>query len=191
MTDLSNRPTTTKAAPTPRSRTVSSATKASSRRTSGRSRGPSKSSVIVHESDSDEEEEEGEEEETEEEDAVAPEPDTADEADNEDPAPSDAEPTPPPTPPPTTRNRKAKDMQTRLGVGRPVIAGGTGARAVTKSISVPKGSKRGNISRSIPPVQETIMEEGETDGTLSSIQILTPNTIVELETSPTAPSPRE
>lgn len=85
------------------------------------------------------------------------------------PAPSEVESSPPP---PTTRTRKAKDTQTRLGMGRPVIAGGSGARAVTKSISISKGGKRGKNSRSVQPVQETIPEE-------------------EPEQSPTAPSPRE
>lgn len=87
---------------------------------------------------------------------MAPEPDT-----NQTEAPVPSEPEPEPTPPlpvpATPRTRKAKE-QTRLGVGRPVIAGGTGARAITKSISVPK---RARVSKSIAqPVQDTIMEEG-------------------------------
>ncbi|KAJ7706040.1 hypothetical protein B0H17DRAFT_1125836 [Mycena rosella] len=62
--------------------------------------------------------------------------------------------------PPSTRTRKAKDTQTRLGVGRPVAAGGNGPRAVTKSVSVAKG-KRGRNSRAIKPTEEAIPEEAE------------------------------
>ncbi|TFK76972.1 hypothetical protein BDN72DRAFT_873447 [Pluteus cervinus] len=78
-----------------------------------------------------------------------------------------------PPPPPSTkqtdipvapRTRKAKETQTRLGVGKPVIAGGRGPRAVTKSISVSKG-KRGKSGRSIQPSEATIMEEPEPQGT--------------------------
>ena len=50
-----------------------------------------------------------------------------------------------PTPQPV-RTRKAKELQTRLGVGRPTIAGGSGARAITKSSSGSK-SRRGRSSR--------------------------------------------
>ncbi|KAJ7597182.1 hypothetical protein C8J56DRAFT_919443 [Mycena floridula] len=65
-----------------------------------------------------------------------------------------AEPAPP-------RTRKAKETQTRLGVGKPTIAGGSGARAVTKSLSVPKG-KRGRSTKLAKPVEDTIIEEPET-----------------------------
>lgn len=41
---------------------------------------------------------------------------------------------------PTTR-RKAKDIQTRLGKGRPVAAGGSGARKITKAFSRGTGRK--------------------------------------------------
>ncbi len=58
-----------------------------------------------------------------------------------------------PHPPP--RTRKAKETQTKLGVGRPVAAGGSGARAVTKSMNITNG-KRGK-SRSVKP-QATIRE---------------------------------
>ncbi|CAL1696105.1 unnamed protein product [Somion occarium] len=54
--------------------------------------------------------------------------------------------------------RKAKQTQYRLGVGRPTIAGGTGARAVTRSLSVPK-SRSGKLNRSVKPIEEAIQEE--------------------------------
>ncbi|KAG5648104.1 hypothetical protein DXG03_007139 [Asterophora parasitica] len=56
---------------------------------------------------------------------------------------------------PVTRTRKSKE-QTRLGVGRPVAAGGDGPRAVTKSLSISK--KRGK-GRSALPSEATIVEE--------------------------------
>ncbi|KAI0068415.1 hypothetical protein BV25DRAFT_1818823 [Artomyces pyxidatus] len=59
---------------------------------------------------------------------------------------------------PATRTRKAKEGQLRLGVGRPIAAGGSGARAVTKSVSTAKG-RRGKSSRSLKPVEDTILEE--------------------------------
>lgn len=58
----------------------------------------------------------------------------------------------------SSRVRKAKATQLRLGVGRPVIAGGQGARAVTRATSVVKG-KRTRVSTISRPVEETI-EEG-------------------------------
>lgn len=60
--------------------------------------------------------------------------------------------------PPMTRTRKAKE-QTRLGVGRPVAAGGAGPRAVTKSMSVPR-IQRGKGSRTMKQSEATILEEG-------------------------------
>jgi hypothetical protein len=63
-----------------------------------------------------------------------------------------------PITPPATRARKAKE-QTRLGVGRPVAAGGSGPRAVTKSLSVSKG-KRAKASKTMKPTEDTIPEEG-------------------------------
>lgn len=66
---------------------------------------------------------------------------------------AEVEPVPPP--PPQHRTRKAKETQTRLGVGKPAAAGGSGPRAVTKSISKPKRGK----SSSVKPMQETILEE--------------------------------
>ncbi|KAJ8084158.1 hypothetical protein PM082_002925 [Marasmius tenuissimus] len=59
---------------------------------------------------------------------------------------------------PLQRTRKAKDTQRRLGVGRPIAAGGSGARAVTKSLSVSR-SRRAKSSRNVIPVEETIVEE--------------------------------
>ncbi|KAN0100735.1 hypothetical protein V8E55_000719 [Tylopilus felleus] len=59
------------------------------------------------------------------------------------------------------RTRKAKQTQYRLGVGRPVIAGGSGARAVTKSVNIPRTPKRLRSSRSIKLSETTIAEEPE------------------------------
>ncbi|KAG9314481.1 hypothetical protein JVU11DRAFT_5278 [Chiua virens] len=56
------------------------------------------------------------------------------------------------------RTRKAKETQYRLGVGRPVIAGGSGARAVTKSTSTSRTPKRARSNRSIKPSETTIAE---------------------------------
>ncbi|KAJ6503395.1 hypothetical protein C8R47DRAFT_1105971 [Mycena vitilis] len=103
---------------------------------------PRISSVIIHDTD-DEEEDENDQHIDEEETENQPEP----------------QPEPEPIPPPN-RTRKAKDTQTRLGVGRPVAAGGNGPRAVTKSVSVAKG-KRGRNSKAVKPVEDTIPEEVE------------------------------
>ncbi|KAG6819234.1 hypothetical protein H0H93_013926 [Arthromyces matolae] len=65
-----------------------------------------------------------------------------------------------PTPPLATRTRKKKE-QTMLGVGRPLSAGGTGPRAVTKSTSLTR-SKRGKGSRTV----QTIREEVELEPTI-------------------------
>ncbi|OSX67688.1 hypothetical protein POSPLADRAFT_1127893 [Postia placenta MAD-698-R-SB12] len=46
------------------------------------------------------------------------------------------------------------------GVGRPTLAGGSGARAITRSLSVPK-TPRGKVSRSIKPSEAPIQEEEE------------------------------
>ncbi|KAI9572840.1 hypothetical protein HD554DRAFT_2063433 [Boletus coccyginus] len=62
------------------------------------------------------------------------------------------------------RTRKAKQTQYRLGVGRPVIAGGSGARAVTKSVNVCHTPKRARSNRLIKPSEATITEEPELDG---------------------------
>lgn len=58
------------------------------------------------------------------------------------------------------RTRKAKDTQTRLGVGRPIAAGGTGARVPTKSVSVSRGSRQIKKSRNVTkrPFEECIAE---------------------------------
>lgn len=61
---------------------------------------------------------------------------------------------------PSTRTRKAKDTQLRLGVGRPVIAGGAGARTVTKPVSGSRGSRRGKGSQRVRPREDDIPEEG-------------------------------
>ncbi|KAI0034309.1 hypothetical protein K488DRAFT_84157 [Vararia minispora EC-137] len=59
---------------------------------------------------------------------------------------------------PATRTRKSKDTQYRLGVGRPAIAGGSGARSVTKSANLSK-LRRGKPSKSGRPVEATILED--------------------------------
>ncbi|KAJ7103393.1 hypothetical protein B0H15DRAFT_1017140 [Mycena belliarum] len=100
---------------------------------------PRISSVIIHDTDDEDED------------------DHEQEVDQEE---TENQPEPEPEPAPPTRTRKAKDTQTRLGVGRPVAAGGSGARAVTKSVSVAKG-KRGKNSRAVKPAEETILEEAE------------------------------
>lgn len=61
---------------------------------------------------------------------------------------------------PVSRTRKAKDTQFRLGVGRPVIAGGAGARDVTKVASGAKG-KRSQSRSAAHPTEPTIEEEGQ------------------------------
>jgi len=66
-------------------------------------------------------------------------------------------PTPPLVPPP--RTRKAKELQTRLGKGKPVIAGGSGPRAVTASSRSSKG-RHSKSSKAMKPREPTI-EEGE------------------------------
>lgn len=65
---------------------------------------------------------------------------------------------------PPPRTRKAKELQTRLGMGKPVIAGGKGARNITRSSTGSIGSmpKRTKSSRSMIPTEATIIEEGRT-----------------------------
>jgi hypothetical protein len=61
--------------------------------------------------------------------------------------------------PAAPRTRKAKETQTRLGVGKPLAAGGQGPRAVTRS----SGGSRGReikLSKSHKPKEPTI-QEGE------------------------------
>ncbi|KAJ4489401.1 hypothetical protein C8J55DRAFT_603715 [Lentinula edodes] len=67
-----------------------------------------------------------------------------------------------PRSPPLPRIRKAKETQFRLGVGRPLAAGGKGARAVTKSVSASR-AKKGKGSRSVKPSEATIEEEPESE----------------------------
>ena len=66
-------------------------------------------------------------------------------------------PSPATTTGPATRTRKAKNTQLRLGVGRPAVAGGAGARAVTKSDSQSR-VKRGKPSRTGRPTEDPIAE---------------------------------
>ena len=61
-------------------------------------------------------------------------------------------------PPQPTRTRKAKESQYKLGFGRPVAAGGSGARAVTKSVSTPRRLKRAKSSMAVVPSEATITE---------------------------------
>ncbi|KAK0233232.1 hypothetical protein IW262DRAFT_1451787 [Armillaria fumosa] len=106
---------------------------------------------------------------------------------------ADTEPVAPVQPHPHPRTRKAKETQTKLGVGRPVAAGGSGARAVTKSMNITNG-KRGK-SRSVKP-QATIREESEPteqrplNGDHSEHQcvcsVLTKNTHIANDEQPTA-----
>ncbi|KAI6007447.1 hypothetical protein EDD15DRAFT_2211387 [Pisolithus albus] len=70
-----------------------------------------------------------------------------------------------PSPRQPPRTRKAKDTQYRLGVGRPAVAGGSGARAVTKSFSSSRKSRRGKSSTSVKPSEATIIEEPELECT--------------------------
>lgn len=57
------------------------------------------------------------------------------------------------------RTRKAKETQTRLGVGKPLAAGGQGPRAVTRSSGSSRG-KETKLSKSHKPKEPTI-QEGE------------------------------
>lgn len=69
--------------------------------------------------------------------------------------PGEKAPTPSLVPPP--RTRKAKELQTRLGKGKPVIAGGSGPRAITAS----SGSSKGRLAKSsktMKPREPTIQE---------------------------------
>ncbi|TDL28398.1 hypothetical protein BD410DRAFT_780897 [Rickenella mellea] len=133
--------------PTPKAppRRTSARSRTTSRATTNKTRGFSGRSVAVVE-DIQEEQEAGE----------APQADDRSQSDNNT-TPEDT----PPTPVVATRTRTAKDIQRRLGVGRPVIAGGSGARAITKSLSVGKAT-RGKNSKTLKPVEETIEEEPTT-----------------------------
>ena len=61
--------------------------------------------------------------------------------------------------PAAPRTRKAKETQTRLGVGKPLAAGGQGPRAVTRSSGGPRGREI-KFSKSHKPKEPTI-QEGE------------------------------
>lgn len=56
-----------------------------------------------------------------------------------------------------TRTRKAKEMQKRLGVGRPVAAGGSGPRVVTRSATISR-EKRVRGSESMKQLEATTQE---------------------------------
>ncbi|KAL0566220.1 hypothetical protein V5O48_015794 [Marasmius crinis-equi] len=129
-----------KTEPPPPPPTVQPTRRSVSTRLSSRTTAPRTSSVIIHEAD--EEHDSGNTTEA------------TGEVTREEPSIQVEEPQPLLLP----RTRKAKDTQRRLGMGRPVAAGGSGARAVTKSLSVSK-SRRGKVSRSIIPVEATIPEE--------------------------------
>lgn len=60
---------------------------------------------------------------------------------------------------PSTR-RRAKETQYKLGVGRPVAIGGTGARPPSTSMSKPR-SRRGKATVFVQPCEMTIQEEEE------------------------------
>ncbi|KAF8271411.1 hypothetical protein EI94DRAFT_1784223 [Lactarius quietus] len=61
-------------------------------------------------------------------------------------------------PGPITRTRKAQDARLRLGVGRPTVVGGQGARTVTRSVGIAKGV-RSRSGRGAKPAQDPIVEE--------------------------------
>ncbi|KAG6842548.1 hypothetical protein C0991_000074 [Blastosporella zonata] len=85
------------------------------------------------------------------------------------------------TPPLATRTRKGKE-QTRLGVGRPAVAGGSGPRAVTRSLSITKG-KRGKGSRSLKPTEAAIPEEEVEQDGRDLIHETLPDSVPSQETS--------
>ncbi|KAG1773189.1 hypothetical protein EDD22DRAFT_859358 [Suillus occidentalis] len=133
-----------------------------------RPRGRSSGSVIIHDTD---EEEEGEE-------AIG-EIEVEQQPKEHKPPPAPVDPTP--------RTRKAKDTQYRLGVGRPIIAGGSGARSVTKSVSVSRGSKRTKSMKNIKPSEGAIAEASEQAGLTNSLQVPQPHSIpLQTHTSGTA-----
>ncbi|KAH9898519.1 hypothetical protein C8Q73DRAFT_780130 [Cubamyces lactineus] len=107
-----------------------------------RLRGTSSSSVIIHDTDDEDNAHEGDPPQR-----IAPQS-------------SESEAQPPPPPP---RTRRAKETQYRLGMGRPTVVGGSGARSATRtvSIAVRGGSRRLRASRNIRPVEAPIQEEEE------------------------------
>ncbi|KAI1797744.1 hypothetical protein LXA43DRAFT_1088820 [Ganoderma leucocontextum] len=110
--------------------------------TTSRLRGASSSSVIIHDTD--------------EEDNANP-----DAARSSLPPLPSSEPDVVPVLPP--RTRRAKNSQYKLGVGRPMAAGGSGARTVTRSTSLSQKGKRAKGSKSIKPMEAAILEEEEPD----------------------------
>ncbi len=70
-------------------------------------------------------------------------------------------------PGPITRTRKAQDAQLRLGVGRPTIVGGQGARTVTRSVGIAKGV-RSRSGRGAKTTQDPIVEGSSGRFTLCS-----------------------
>ncbi|EMD41755.1 hypothetical protein CERSUDRAFT_120716 [Gelatoporia subvermispora B] len=122
--------------PGPSSRRASSMRVVSRSSAGARPRGHSGSSMIIHDTDDEEEMER---------DMIQSEPEPSRGADL------------------GPRRRKAKETQFRLGVGRPAVAGGSGAREITRSMSVPK-STRSRGSRSRKPTEAAIQEEDEGEG---------------------------
>ncbi|TFY62167.1 hypothetical protein EVJ58_g4048 [Rhodofomes roseus] len=120
--------------------------RASSLRTSSRTssgshlRGASSSSVIIHDTDDEEEQPE---------------------VPKGGSAPPESQRAPPSSQSSTASlPKKSRQTQYRLGVGRPILAGGSGARAITKSVSLTK-TKRGKGSISVKPSEDVIEEEAE------------------------------
>ncbi|KAH8100611.1 hypothetical protein BXZ70DRAFT_938039 [Cristinia sonorae] len=109
-----------------------------------RQRGFSSSSIIIHDTD----------EEAEPDDAP---PETAGSSQPE----RDPSVPPPQSSAPLRAPRKAKDSQYKLGVGRPVLAGGSGARTVTRTGSISKPKRAKAPSTSVKPTEEAIQEVDE------------------------------
>ncbi|KAI0662709.1 hypothetical protein C8Q70DRAFT_908573 [Cubamyces menziesii] len=107
-----------------------------------RLRGTSSSSVIIHDTDEEDNVPQGDPRRS-----IAPQS-------------SESEAQPPPPPP---RTRRAKETQYRLGMGRPTVVGGSGARSATRTVSraVRGGSRRLRASRNIRPIEAPIQEEDE------------------------------
>ncbi|KAF8912792.1 hypothetical protein CPB84DRAFT_1957217 [Gymnopilus junonius] len=93
---------------------------------------------------------------------------------------------PPPEPVVPVRTRKAKELQKRLGVGKPVIAGGQGPRAVTRS-SGSLRSRQTKVSRSRPVLESTIEEEPETASVTAKVNSDHDTPVPEGSGSPVAP----
>ena len=80
------------------------------------------------------------------------------ENERENPSAVETQQDPSPISPMPSRTRKAKETQTRLGVGKPLAAGGQGPRAVTRSSGSSRGKEK--LSKSHKPNEPTI-QEGE------------------------------